>query len=88
MHLTQDELTDALDNAKQKVEVGARYRHYKSPDMVYVVKDIVIQEADNEPCVIYQAQYGNHITFSRRVDVWLEKVEYDNNVVPRFTKLQ
>jgi hypothetical protein len=55
--------------------------------MTYKVKDIVIQEADNEPCVIYQAEYGKLLTFSRPVRVWLEKVEFEGNVVQRFTKI-
>lgn len=87
MHLSQDQLLELLNNAKQKVAVGALYRHYKAADMVYKVKDIVLQESNNEPCVIYQAQYGKRITFSRPVDVWLENVELEGRLVPRFTKI-
>jgi len=87
MHLSQDELTELLKKAQQEVSVGAKYRHYKSPELTYIVKDIVIQEVDEEPCVIYQAQYGNKITFSRPVNVWLEKVEFGGEAVPRFTKI-
>jgi hypothetical protein len=87
MKLSQDELTERLNIAKQQIEIGAKYRHYKSPDMAYEVKDIVIQEADNEPCVIYQALYANQITYSRTVSVWLESVEVENKLVPRFTRL-
>jgi hypothetical protein len=86
MKLSQDELTERLNAAKQQVEIGAVYRHYKSPDMTYKVKDIVIQEADNEPCVIYQALYGGYLTFSRPVHVWLESVAVAGKLVPRFTK--
>jgi hypothetical protein len=87
MHLTQDELSNLIQEAKQKIEVGATYRHYKAPDMTYEVKDIVIQEVDNAPCVIYQAQYGNRISFSRPVNVWLEEVEFEGKTVPRFKKI-
>ncbi|MDB5161382.1 MAG: hypothetical protein JWO96_762 [Candidatus Saccharibacteria bacterium] len=87
MKLSHDELTERLDIAKQQIEIGSKYRHYKSPEMTYEVKDIVIQEADSEPCVIYQALYGNQITFSRTVSVWLESVEVEDKLVPRFTKL-
>lgn len=87
MHLSQDELSELIIKAKQKVEVGARYRHYKSKDMIYRVEDVVIQEVDNEPCVIYQAQYGDKITFSRPVAVWLEKIEIKGKLVRRFTKI-
>lgn len=87
MHLSQNELSELLESAKQKVEIGSLYRHYKSEHMTYRVKDIVVQEADNAPCVIYQAQYGNKISFSRPVKVWLEKVGHDGRMVPRFTKI-
>jgi len=85
--LSQEELTERLDAAKQQVEIGATYQHYKSADMTYKVKDIVIQEVDNEPCVIYEALYGNHITFSRPVKNWIESVEVDGQSVLRFTRL-
>ncbi len=87
MHLIQDELSELLNRAKQQVEVGGFYTHYKSKDMVYKVKDVVIQESDNRPCVIYQAQYGNKLTFSRPLDAWLQKVEVDDTLKPRFTKI-
>lgn len=87
MRLSQDELTELLSTAKRQVEVGAKYKHYKSDDMIYEVKDIVIQEVDNEPCVIYKALYGNRITFSRTVKVWLETVDFEGKLSPRFTKL-
>ncbi len=87
MYLSQDELTERLDTAKQQVEIGTVYQHYKSADMTYEVKDIVIQEVDDEPCVIYEALYGNHITFSRPVKVWLESVTVEGQLVKRFTKL-
>jgi hypothetical protein len=87
MHLSQDQLTELLDDAKQQVEIGATYRHYKSADMVYKVKDVVIEEATNRPCVIYQANYGSKITFSRPLDVWLEKIDHNGSLVSRFTKI-
>ncbi len=87
MHLSEDDLLDILETAKQKIEVGGFYRHYKSPDMIYEVRDIVIQEANNEPSIIYRAQYGKGITFSRPASVWLEEVELEGGVVQRFTKI-
>lgn len=86
--LSQNELSERLKIAKTLIEIGATYRHYKSADMMYEVKDIVIQEADNEPCVIYRALYGNHITFSRPVKSWIEMVEAEGRPTTRFTKLR
>lgn len=45
-------------------------------------------EATDELCVIYQAQYGEKLTFLRPLTIWLEKVEWEGKTVPRFTKIQ
>ncbi len=87
MKASEEELFQQLNDAKAVVEVGATYRHYKSPNKTYLVHDIVIQEADLQPAVIYQAQYGNRITFSRPVLVWLEMVEFEGEQVPRYRKV-
>lgn len=87
MKISQKELKQLIDEAKLNVQVGAQYRHYKSADLVYEVQDIVIQEADNQPCVIYQAMYGSNITFSRPLSAWLEEVDNNGTNVPRFTKI-
>ena len=85
--LSQHQLKSLLAQAKASVEIGAPYQHYKSPDMVYIVKDIVINEVDNQPYVVYQAQYGERITFARPVSVWVETVEYNGIEMPRFKKV-
>ncbi len=85
--LSQEQLKALLEDAKARVQVGARYQHYKSADMTYKVLDIVIQEVDNQPAVVYQAEYGEKITFVRPLSVWLEKVEFAGTTVSRFTKL-
>jgi len=59
-----------------------RYRHYKSPDMTYKVVAIVIQEADNRPAVVYQAEYGEKITFVRPLSVWFQTVELGGAKLP------
>lgn len=87
MHLSQTELSKQIDEAKQKVEIGGIYRHYKNPDMLYKVKSIAITEADDKLCVIYEAQYGANLTFVRSITSWLEFVEVGRKTVPRFTKI-
>lgn len=87
MKKPEEQLLRQLEDAKAVVEVGATYRHYKSAEMTYVVKDIVFQEADMQPCVIYQAQYGLGLAFSRPVSVWLEVVEFEGESVPRFRRI-
>lgn len=87
MKAPEENLLQQLNDAKAVVEIGATYRHYKSAEMTYVVKDIVFQEADMQPCVIYQAQYGLGLTFSRPVSVWLEMVDFEGESVPRFKRV-
>lgn len=86
-HKEQLELAKEIEKAKLKVTVGARYWHYKGKDKVYEVIGLGFLEANDELCVIYQAQYGERLTFLRPVTIWLEQVEWEGKTVPRFTKL-
>lgn len=86
-HISETELTERLKKAAIQVGVGAFYTHYKNPDQHYKVLSIVISEANDEPCVIYEAQYGDHIAFVRPVASWLEEIEWNNKSVKRFTKV-
>ena len=82
---SQAELSSRLADATKLVVVGARYMHYKQ--LSYKVLAIALREEDNEPCVIYQAEYGDKLTWIRPVKNWLEEVEVDGKKVRRFTKL-
>lgn len=86
-HLSQRELKERIEKAEADVVVSGRYTHYKDHSKTYIVKDIVIVEATNEPAVIYQAEYGEGITFSRPLSEWLEEVEWKGEMVPRFIKV-
>ncbi|HVS79077.1 MAG TPA: DUF1653 domain-containing protein [Candidatus Saccharimonadales bacterium] len=83
----QVELAKEIEDAKTKIEIGAKYWHYKGKDKVYKVIGLGFLESDNELCVIYQAEYGERVTFLRPLRVWLEDVEWRGQTVPRFTKL-
>jgi len=82
---TQQELAALLADAATKVTVGARYEHYKK--QTYTVVALALREEDCEPCVVYRAEYGERLTFTRPVTSWLEMVELDGNAVPRFAIL-
>jgi hypothetical protein len=86
-HKPESEIVAMLQAAAAQVEVGAYYAHYKHPELTYRIKDLVIWEATDEVAVIYEAQYGERITFARALSVWLETVEWEGGVVPRFTKV-
>lgn len=82
---TQTQLSASLIQATHQVVVGARYMHYKQ--LTYKVLAIALREEDNEPCVIYQAEYGDRLTWIRPVANWIEDVEVDDKTIKRFTKI-
>lgn len=86
-HKEQISLTKEIEAAKAKVAIGAEYWHYKSKDKVYKVVDLGFLEASDELCVIYQAQYGEKLTFIRPLQSWLETVAWQGKIVPRFKKI-
>jgi hypothetical protein len=85
MNKSQQELKQAIDDAKRHVEIGGEYVHYKSPTMRYKVIDLAIHTDDTSVCVVYQALYDEGLTFVRPLTEWLDSVEVDGNTVRRFT---
>lgn len=86
-HKGQLELIQEIEQAQLKVTVGGEYWHYKSRDKVYKVIGLGFLEATDELCVMYQAQYGEKLTFIRPLVVWLEQVAWEGKTVPRFNKI-
>ncbi len=86
-HLSPEELSELLADAAQAVEVGARYVHFKDPTRQYAVTGLGVAEADESVAVIYQALYGERITFVRPLASFTASVELDGTAVPRFTKV-
>lgn len=86
-HEQQAVLGTRIAEAEQLVAVGGLYRHYKSEAKTYEVLGVGVVEADDSLSVIYKAKYGAELTFLRPLDSWLEKVEWDGQIVPRFTEL-
>ncbi len=82
---SQDQLSQKLATAAKQVSVGGRYMHYKQ--LSYKVVALALREEDNEPCVMYQAEYGDRLTWIRPVASWVEEVAVDGKRVKRFTKL-
>jgi hypothetical protein len=82
---SQSQLADKLAKAAQQITVGARYMHYKQ--LSYKVTAIALREEDGEPCVVYKAEYGDELIWTRLVSNWLEEVEVGGKKVRRFTKI-
>lgn len=85
-HRSQDSLKSEIDRAKQSVAIGSQYTHYKDQTKRYTVLDIAVLEWNDEPCVIYRADYQEHLTFVRPVENWLDTVIVDGIEVSRFSK--
>jgi len=83
-------LSDELQAAAQRVEVGALYGHYKNPQTPYKVTGFVILEASDEVAVLYEVQEEGapRVTFARALSSWLEAVEWQGQTVPRFSRIQ
>ncbi len=81
---TQEELNKKLEELKNRVEVGGLYSHYRNPDNHYKILAVGFIEATEEPCVIYQALYGENLTWVRTADEFLSEVEFEGKTVPRF----
>ena len=89
-HTEREVLLKKLDEAKNQVEVGAKYQHTKSGGE-YVVIDLVIREDNEEIRVIYrELSHGPPITWDRSFngqDGWVVPTEIDGKPVTRFTKI-
>jgi len=86
-HKSHKEILDEINKANSKIVVGTVYAHYKNPGRRYRIKGFGTLESTDELCVIYQAEYGEKLTFIRPVGGWLENLEWQGKTVPRFTKL-
>ena len=86
-HKTFGELTVLLNDAKRKVEVGAKYLHYKNNEKVYLVTGLSILEDNDQVAVKYAPESDPGVEFIRPLSSWLEIVEQDGKAVPRFSKI-
>lgn len=86
-HVGHEELNKRIAAANKLVTIGAIYKHYKYPDRDYFVEKIVIQEATLKVAVLYRDVASSIApSFVRDLDSWLEIVEWQGQVVPRFKK--
>lgn len=81
------ELKILLEDAAQQVVVGAKYYHYKNSDKFYTVSGLSILEETDEVVVKYVMEDHPEIEFVRPLSVWLEKVVWNSQAVPRFTRV-
>lgn len=58
------------------------YRHYKGKE--YEVVDMARHSETGEECVVYRACYGEADLWVRPLKIFLENVEVEGKMVPRF----
>ncbi len=87
-HKPGEQIVSDIEFASKQIEVGVRYSHYKDPSKVYLVIGFGTLEATDELCVLYQAEYSPGLTFIRPVNQWSEYVQWQDNLVSRFTKIE
>mgnify|MGYP000694539200 CR=1 FL=1 len=86
---SHETLNKLIFTASKSVRVGAIYRHYKYPDRKYKVIMLAVQETTEKICVIYQdVAHDNSPAFVRDLDSWLEIVEWEGEIVPRFILIE
>jgi hypothetical protein len=83
---SQEELNQRIRSAMDKVKIGSKYFHYKSPEKLYTIIDIVMIEETEEPGVVYKPDYvDSPIKWLRPISNFLSEVEVGGEKVMRFT---
>ncbi|GAB4158632.1 MAG: hypothetical protein Fur003_2430 [Candidatus Dojkabacteria bacterium] len=84
---SQEELKAKLVAARQEIEIGDKYYHFRDPSKLYLIVAVAIFEEDEEPIIIYKALYDEKITWARKLSLFQDlKEDADGNLVPRFQK--
>jgi hypothetical protein len=63
------------------VQIG-RYRHYKGKE--YTVIGVARHSETEEELVVYRKEYDDHGLWARPLGMFLEHVEVEGKMVPRF----
>ena len=88
-HKDQTQLLKELKNLVKKVKVGDKFYHFKHPDQFYKIIAIGFIEASEKPCVVYQGEYGERITWVRTEKEFFSKVTLEGGkIVDRFTRVK
>ncbi len=63
-----------------------RYRHFKGKE--YEVLHLARHSETEEWMVVYRALYGDFRIWVRPASMWLETVERDGKIMPRFQRIE
>lgn len=82
--LSYEALEQMIANAQKKVVPGSKWRHYKGGE--YTIKALVVMEENQELAVVYTSIAHPTVSFVRPLSIWDEKVEWEDQIVSRFTQ--
>jgi hypothetical protein len=85
-HSPEEFLEKKLENVD--IVAGELYYHYRTPNAYYKIIAIGLDEATEDPVVVYQAQYGKNLIWTRNVNNWCQSIEHNHTIVPRFIKIK
>lgn len=69
----------------QEIRPG-RYRHFKGN--MYTVFGVALHSETKEELVVYRPEYGDKALWVRPKQMFLETVEVDGRIVPRFEYIE
>lgn len=67
-HTSEAKLQAKLEQAKDFIDFSKHYFHYKSPAQHYRIVEVALLEEKEQPAVVYQALYGEKLTWIRDID--------------------
>jgi hypothetical protein len=83
--LSFEELEKQINEAKQRVTPGSKWRHYKGGE--YTISNIVVMEENQQLAVVYTSMAHPEVSFIRPLSVWVEQVEWEGKTVQRFAPI-
>ena len=63
------------------------YYHYRNPNQHYKIITVALDEATEEPSIVYKALYDDELVWVRSYSVWSELVDHNGQNVKRFEKV-
>jgi hypothetical protein len=73
-------------NMKNNIMVNTLWKHSKSGRR-YGIIGFAKHSETLQDMVIYQADYGDRLVWTRPLEMWEQPVEIDGKIVPRFVSL-
>jgi hypothetical protein len=76
VHKPEQALQQDLQEVAGQAAAGSRWQHYKDPEHCYTVLGYGIDETTDEPGILYQAEYGEHLPFFRSRRIFSARLQW------------